>query len=506
VTAIRLTQRRLPQLPSRAPRLRRRWRALAFLASTGLAIAGIAGAGSADAGNVPAPPTYTFSSDATAIGVQVALQRNPDFSSLPDPADIETPDSEAHLDGFGTSTADGHLANLNGLGGVPGLICLVAGAATCAEIPIGTVTAGLIPTFPPPDPLDASASYPVKQTAQAPLLGTKVAQASFASKGFSLSAGAAAATAHQFDTSTSAEAQNVGVAGLLSIGNATTTTTQTATADALTTTAVAKLSDIGVGGTLLHIGTMISTTTVVSRPGKPATDTTSTELGDVKAAGVAATIDGSGVHIDKSGLPTNVVAAVQKLVNQVLGKAGVKLSLATVTRKNDVEGHTVAASGLLLTLDRNVSGVQPITVGLPQGVPCPPIIPSSFPVNPCSGVSFSLDGAYHGQIALGQVGVVSLAEPGGDISSVPPSVGATPPVGTTGPVSGVGPVTIPPTGPSVVSTEPPGPAPDVAQTQRQMADQLNGVSHRLEWFFPLFAVCLLALLGRFRTPARLPSA
>jgi hypothetical protein len=483
---------------------------MCFLAASGFAIAGIAGAGSAGADNPPGPPNYQFSTAATAIGVQVALQRNPDFSNLPDPFDIELPDSEAQLNSFGTSQADGHLANLNGLGGIPGLICLAAGAATCAQIPIGQLTGGLIPSFPPPDPVDAHATYPAAQTAKAPLVGTKQAQLSVDTSGFNLGAGHAEAEAHQYDTMTNAAAQNLGIANAVSIGSVTTHTTQAATADGVTTTATATVSGINIGGKLLSIGSMTTTTTVVSVPGKPGTDTTSTVLGDVKVAGLPATIDSSGVHIQKSNLPTNVVAAVQKLLNQAFGKAGIKVTLAQITRTNDSQGHTVAASGLKITFDRNVTGTQPITISPPKGIPCPPAL-QNLPLDPCSGVSFTIDGSYHGVIELGQVGVVSLAQPGNGVPTIQPTTpgGSTPP--TSGP-GGQGVVpggpTVPPGGPTVTSSTPPsGPGPVIAPGgQAQVADQLKDVSHRLEWFFPLLAFGLFALIGRFRTPSRLPGA
>ncbi|HWC34063.1 MAG TPA: hypothetical protein VG650_04455 [Mycobacteriales bacterium] len=485
--------------------LRRSWgRPLALLAASGLAIAGVAGAGSASAGDPPAPPDFTYSSAVTAIGVQAALQRNPDFSSLPDPFDVEAPHSEAKLDSFGTSQADGHVVNLNGLGGIPGLVCLAAGASNCNAIPIGQVTAGLIPTFPPPDPVDAHATYPAHQDGSAPLLGKTPAQLSVDQSGFSLDAGTARAAAHEFDTATTASEQNLEIANALSIGSARTATIQTATADSLTTTAVATLSNVGLGGKLLNIGHVRSTTTVVSKPGKPATDETTTVLSDVTAAGLAATIDASGVHINKSGLPANVVAQAQKLVNQVLKAAGISVSLATVSRTDDANGHTVGAAGLLLTFDHSVSGTPPVTVAPPPGIPCPPQL-QNFPLDPCSGISLSLDGKYHGDIALGQVGVVSMAQPNVSGTSPSPS-GVGPTINPTsgGTTTGVGGVPAP-GGPAITTTNPPpGPGPVVAARQQTVADQLKNVSDRLVWFFPLFALGVLALIGRLRVPARLP--
>jgi hypothetical protein len=491
--------------------LRRRGRVLAWLAATGMAIAGIAGAGSAGASGSgtpapPSPPAYTFSTAATAIGIQVAFQQNPELSSLPDPFDVRTPEADGELDSFGTSQADGHIGNLNGLGGIPGLICLLAGAATCAEIPIGSLTGGLIASFPPPDPLDAHAVYPATPTAKAPVIGTTAAQASFDSSGFSLGAATANATANQYDTSATVNDQNLGIAGVLSVGSATASTTQNATADGVTTVATTAVSDIDLGGKLLSIGALKSTTTVVSVPGKPATDTTSTVLSDVKALGLPATIDHSGIHIDGKALPGNLIATVQNLLDKTLGAAGIHVSIAEAKSSNADTGHTVKAAGLLITFDRTVTGIKPIVIAPPTGIPCPPQF-ASLPIDPCAGVSLSLDAAYHGQVALGQVGVVSLASPSG--STTPPPITSTPGTGpSTAPGTGVGPGStgpIPPP-PGVTTSPEPGSSvpPVIAGNQAAAADQLKGASHRLLWFFPLFFVALLSIIGRFRTPARLP--
>ncbi len=488
--------------------LLRRGRLWALLAATGLAIAGIAGAGSASAGNAPQPPTYSFSSAVSAVGVQVALQRNPDFSSLPDPFDEETPDSEAQLNSFGTSVADGHIVNLNGFGSIPGLICLASGQ--CASIPIGQLTAGLIPAFPPPDPIDAHATYPHVPTAGAPVIGSKTAELAVDAGGFALDAGAANATADQYANTTSVRAQNLSIPGGLTIGSSTTRTMQSATADALTTTAETHLSNVAIGGTALTIGSITTTTTVVSKPGKPATDTTSTQLSGVKSAGLNATIDGSGIHINGNALPGNVVAQVQDAVNKTFAAAGIKVALQKVTRADDPTGHRVAAYGLLITYDHTLNNPPPldsVTVSPKSlNLPCPIHLPVGVP-DPCSGVSFTFNGVYHGQVALGQVGVVSLAQPGFNGGAITPPGSTTPPAVTTPPGgTGTGPsaAPLPPTTQGQQGSGAGAPPPEVATGQRAVADQLGGVSRRLEWFFPLFALGVFALIGRLRVPARLP--
>jgi hypothetical protein len=479
------------------------------VAAIGFAVAGVAGAGSAHAGAPASPPDYQYSSIVGAIGAQVALQAKPDFSSVPDMFDVQTPNSDAQLDSFGTSQADGHVSNLNGLGQFPALICLAAGENNCAAIPIGQLTGGLITAFPPPDPLDAHATYPQQPTGAAPLIGTKSAQLEVNSSGFKLAAGAANATAAQYATSTYAADQDLGLTGAFRIGSAVTTTSQAATSTALTTTATADISDVDFGsGKILHIGNIHVTTTVVSAPGKKPSDTTVTTVSGVTAAGLAASIDNTGIHIKQvPGVPPSLIQQIQDAVNATFGQGGIHFAVAPRTVTNDVNGNSVTAGGLIITYDHTVSGAPPITVAPPQGVPCPVHTPPQYSLpDPCSGLSFNLNAAYHGQITLGEVAVVSRAQP-----SFAVSPGVTPPGGRPG-GSPAGPTTNPSIpnppvgGQTLTGTQQGGGPPTIAPTQQQLADQLAGTSHRVLWFFPLFAVGVFALVGRLRTPARLPKA
>ncbi len=512
--------RRTDLLPTLLVATRRRGRLLCWVGALGLAVAGTVGAGAANAVNTAAPqtsasPTYTYSTNATAIGVQVQLAQRPEPTSVPDLFDVQTPSSDAHLDSFGTSDSSGHVGNLNGLGQLPSLICLAAGGG-CNKIPISLLSGGLIKSFPPPDPLDAHATYPANQTAVAPLIGTKAAQVQVNSKGLSLGAGTASATAHALSTSTEAVDGHLMLAGAISIGSARTSTSQVATGAELTTTATSDVSSIDIGaGKLLHIGSVNSTVTVHSRPGQKPTDTASTRVSGVKVLGLAATIDANGIHVQKApALPAAVSTAVQNAIEELLKAAGIALKMGSVQRSDNHTGHNVSIAGLALVFKHTVKGTPPITLGLPPGIPCPiEPITSKLPLDPCAGLALSVNANYTGTIGLGEIGVVSLASPGGSGGGVP---GGGLPGGTTGqgagsvPGGSTGPGAIPggpsgtPGGSTSSGPSPSGAQPAVAGQSRTLADQLAGASRRMLWFFPLIMLGLLAIGGRFRVPARLP--
>jgi len=484
-----------------------------LIGSIGLAVAGVATAPNAGAVSTP---TYTYSSSVTAIGLQTAIFSNPEPSSVPDLTDVQTPSSNALLNSFGTSDSSAHIGNLNGLGQLPSLICL-ASAAACNAIPIGTLTAGLIKSFPPPDPLDAHATYPAKQHATAPSVGPKKATVKVHSGPLRIGAANSDATATLTSTSTNAVAGNLSVLGAISIGSVRTSTSQTVNSSGLLTTAVADLSNINIGsGHLLHIGSVRSTLKVYSSPGKAATDTASSRIGDVKVLGRSATIDGKGVHVKGlPGVPKFVTAAYQKVLDKVFSGAGFGIKQAAIHRSDGHAGHTVSVAGLELFFKHRVKGTPPITIGLPGGIPCPiEPITGKLPVDPCAGVGLSLNAKYRGQIALGQVGVVSLAQPGPPNSQPPPIPVDSPSTGTSGGNPGGGPIGggpstggggVPGGTTTVSSGTSPGSPPTVATQTQSYLDPLKGLSGRLWWFFPLIAVSVLALVGRLRTPARLPS-
>jgi hypothetical protein len=500
---------------------RRRGKTVALLGSIGLAIAGIVNAATAGAASVALPsaaaaPSYQYSSVVGAIGIQTALLQNPEPSSIPDLTDVQTPSSDAQLDSFGTSEANAHIGNLNGLGQLPSLVCL-ASATACNAIPISTLSGGLIQNFPPADPLDAASTYPATQSASAPHVGSKAASVAVNAKPFSFGAGTSRSTAQQYSTTTDAQDGNLNVMSAISIGSIHTSTSQLATASNLTTTATSDLAGIDIGtGKLLHIGSIRSTVTVVSAPKKKPTDTASTVISDVKVLGLPATIDRSGIHVQKGGKPVAVVTAVQNLLNKVLSKAGFGIKLANITRVNNSEGHIVTVNGVEFFFDHTVTGTPPITIGLPNGIPCPiESITSKLPVDPCAGVGLSLNAKYHGQIALGEASVTSLAAPAAPTPSTPPikpgGPGPTktlppsnPSIGGGGgiPSSGGG---LPSTGSQAqTGSSPGGSAPTFPSKTVAAADPLAGVSKRLIWFFPLMMIGLLAVVGRLRTPARLP--
>lgn len=504
------------------PRARRGLRRITWhsclIASIGFAVVGVATAPSAGASSTP---KFTYSSKVGAIGVQTALLSKPEPSSVPDLTDVQSPSSDAQLDSFGTSLANAHVGNLNGLGSLPSLICL-ASSQFCNAIPIGTLSGGNIKNFPPADPLDAQSTYPAQQHASAPMIGKKNAAVKTNSGPFKLAGGTSTSSATAAATTTDAQDGSMSLLGAISIGSVRTSTKQTATNGALTTEATSQVSDINIGtGHLLHIGSVLSTLRIVSTPNKPATDTASSLVSDVKVLGKAATIDSKGVHV-KSGpkVPKSVSDAYQKVLDTVFKKAGFGIQKAAILRSNSHAGHAVSIAGVEMFYTHTVKGLPPINVGFPPGVPCPIKTPSQLPVDPCAGVGMNLNAKYRGQIALGQVGAISLAQPPVPTPKVPKVPGgSTPPVGNT-PGGKVGPgstgsglnggtgtgSSIPGTGSSVSGgQQSPAVAPTLAGDSQSFLDPLAGLGGRLWWFFPLIALSLLALFGRLRFPARLPS-
>jgi len=308
--------------------------------------------------------------------------------------------------------------------------------------------------------------------------------------------------------------------GAISIGSVHTSTSQAATNGSLTTVASSQVSDINVGTkNLLHIGSVLSTLRIVSSPGKAATDTASSVISGVTVLGKAATIDGNGVHV-KSGpkVPKSVAKAYQKVLDTIFAKADFGLKQASILRSNSRSGHSVSIAGLDMFFKHTVKGVPPLNVGFPPGVPCP--LPSTLPVDPCAGVGFNLNAKYRGQIALGQVGAISLAQPPIPTPKPPKlpggSGGPNPGGGTVGTNPGGGggfPVRVVAPAASRVAARRSrvrarvrrSPHPSSRASTQALADPFAGLSGRLWWFFPLIAISVLALIGRLRIPARLPS-
>jgi hypothetical protein len=493
---------------------RRAARISCFAGALGLAVAGVATAPGAGAQSAPQPPSYTYSSTVAAIGLQTALFSNPEPSSVPDLTDVQTPSSDGQLDSFGTSEASGHVGNLNGLGQLPSLICL-ASAAFCNAIPASTLSGGLIKNFPPPDPLGAYATNPAHQNDSAPAVGSKQASVKVKSGPFSVGAANADAHADGVSTSTSAVDSNLSILGGVSIGSIKTTTSQRATPSGLVTTATSQIGNIDIGTKhLLHIGSARSTLRITSVPGKPATDNASSVISGVTVLGKAATLTRHGVKVKGGpGVPAAVSSAYQKVLDTAFKTAGFGIKQASISRSTGHTGHTVTVGGLVMFFTHTVKGTPPITIGLPQGVPCPiKGISSKLPVDPCAGVGLPLNAKYRGQIAFGQVSAVSLAQPATKIPnpSAPPAT--TPPGGGNGGTSrtgatGGGSTNFGGTGPggSTSVTPPIGQTPPaIAASPQSLSDPLKGLSGRLWWFFPLAAIGVLALAGRLRVPARFP--
>jgi hypothetical protein len=468
-------------------------------------------------------PSFDYSARTGGIGIQALLDSFPEPSPVADLTDLQVPSVDARFDSFGTSDASAHLVNTNGLGTLPGLLCL-------AGVPCDQFASGIGQPFPPADPLVAHASYPSPEKADAPTVN---GQNISLSGGDPSSAQVAVASAHSEadldHVSGTATAAKTTLLGAIAVGASTTTQASHVKDGALVSDAQSVVHDVTIGTGLIHIGAVDAVSRVTTVPGGKPVDTSSVTISGVTVAGQTATIDQSGVHLSGTDALTSALnGALQTFVNQTLQAAGVELRALGVTTTDDDNGHTSLAQGLLIGFQAPVNGPQPPAIGWPAGVPCP--LPNSLPLDLCSGVGVNLNADYFGQVLLGQAGTISLAQPSalGGLPTLPavplptaplPGTGPgspapTSPVTSTGEQGGnttFGPPVNNPTGgaPGPAVAAAPGSSPAVAVGVRRVAydDGTRGAAGRLWWLFlPLVLGVVFIVAGRLRSPTRLPSA
>jgi hypothetical protein len=532
---------------------------LAFAGALGVAVIAVLpiGPAAANGGDLP-PANLGFSGAATAIGTQAMVNTNPEPSSVGDTFDLQVPAVNSVFDSSGQSDATSHLANGNGAGQVPGLLCLAADVTLDPSLPhlgcsgANTVT-GQIPTvgtlakLPLDDPITAHASYPKPTDDAAPKYRGVAFPTAFGSDQGALVIGTATAHADLRGVDTNATSAAMVVPDAISSGATSAVSEQKVVKGAFITRASSRVSDISIGGAAgLQVGSVTSVADVTSTPGKKAVDKSSVTVSNVTFAGQAATIDNRGLHI--SNVPD---AAIPALLLRV-GVLDVKIVGTNST--DDDSGHGATAQGLLVRFDTSVTGLP--VQGLPAQVTsgCSSAIKSFTDAglpNACNGVGANPNAEYYGQALFAQAGVQNLAfkddsqstisdppfdsgvlDPGISNAADPPRSGSRP----TAPVANVvprAPSTVPGTtnsgfgvtGPA--STDPglvaapgaldaPAQPPQLAAarpvTRARLAsvygEDLNGLDRRLLWVYPAILLSGVGILaGRFgRAPSRIPGA
>ena len=153
----------------------------------------------------------------------------------------------------------------------------------------------------------------------------------------------------------------------LSFGPMSATSHSEAKAAQAITESTSTLSNVDLGGGVVHIDSIVSTAKVVT-DGAKATATGGTTLAGVTVAGVPVFIDQDGVHVATMGAGGNPVNQVLDAgVRAALQQAGISLELPGPIKKAvDAEGDVVA-SGLIASLDD-----APLVKMIPPGLPADP--------------------------------------------------------------------------------------------------------------------------------------
>lgn len=112
--------------------------------------------------------------------------------------------------------------------------------------------------------------------------------------------------------------------------------------------ATSTVHGIDLGGGLIHIGEVTSTATS-SSDGNNATLSGSSTVANVTVAGIAVTVDSTGVHAASSGVP--ILGTILPNVAQILSTAGITLSLTNPTDTVNGPSGVRQLDGLAVTID-----------------------------------------------------------------------------------------------------------------------------------------------------------
>ncbi len=134
------------------------------------------------------------------------------------------------------------------------------------------------------------------------------------------------------------------------VGAISATNSVTLTSSSVTSTASTTLGAIDIAG-LVDISGMTATATATS-DGTTGTPTATVHLGDVTVDGAEAYIDSTGVHIDKSTVPSAGItpAQLQQTLNSTLGQDGVNIELLDPQQTTNGAQASADSGGLVISL------------------------------------------------------------------------------------------------------------------------------------------------------------
>lgn len=328
-----------------------------------------------------AEPTFDAGGTSYASGLGGLLDTRPGLLIISDVIHAELAYSTTT---FGTTGA----SSARAASYYPGEGPLAAPALACAAAPVcGAVS-------PPDYPLIAQAEFPTKPEAKATASGDEQAVGPLTA-----TPGVVTAKASSTGAVARVTASGAGLSGLTA-NDVYSSSSQQLQGGALVVTSEVVLSGVDLGGPL-HVDQVRSTSVVRVFPDRVSTGSARTTVSGATVAGLPATISASGVSVQGQGDGGAAGAAAQTALD-ALKASGVKarvLPPATLLTKGKAAAST---GGLVVSLERDVEGVNPPVPGLP-----------------------SLNRTYVGTFNVAAAGVTGFASPTASFSTgVPPGTPA----------------------------------------------------------------------------------
>ena len=490
-----------------------RWtRRVAFTGAAAVAVAALLATVPPATSSAAARPNV-FALGGKAFGIEVDYNTNPEPFPVQDVFNESFPYAKSSLAAGGLSEADAQ-SLYAGSEGTPDLLCTFAGKDDrtgkpyCDEVPPEG-------TFPPQYPFEAHASYPVTESADAPISGHRLGAPG---NGNTMTGAATYAIAKAESAQAVAGVTSGGFAAgtplAITAGSINATTDQHFNGSILVTRSAAALHDVSIAGTI-HIQS-ITTVSEVDNDGTstPVNHSVVTVSG-VTVGPLAASIDQKGLHLSSRGVAPALFKSLSTTLTQRLSALGVSVK-AVGSTATAADAHTLTAESAGVEVHFGKSFEQVCKVkALCLGVTIPNCTDPTADRNPlfnlCHPPLPNPQDTYLATIALGYAQAANSAS---FYTYVPPNIPVD--LGGLAPGAGTPPTTTfipgtPGSAPALGGTTPPQTAANPSGAApgglAGYVENLGDVSKWLKYLFPLLGLVLIGVLaGRLGAPARLPEA
>ena len=279
---------------------------------------------------------------------------------------------------------------------------------------------------------------------------------------------------------------------LISIGSVTANTDERIDAEgALVVDSASAVTDVGLIGGLVRIGSVVSHARVVDGDGEPVIET-SLEMSGVTVAGLPATVTEDGIQIAAASGPLGPqLEALSTQLSSLLESLSFRIEPLGTEQGVDEDGISFGrVGGVLISMAVPVGGLPPVPAPPPLG-------------------ALDLNGSYEGTLLLGEAGARGIAGSFDDFAASP-STGGSPAGGSTaaGGTTGAGGTATGSTGaaPGSSPAAPPAAGPAAPEAAGEGEPILDLFADRLELLYLAFTLAgfAMCLAPRLALPARLP--